>query len=86
MGFRPMRLVIGESLALGPLDGAVRAFCIVNAKAGTLVIAEIEFGQIPLQVGGGHMEIRSGDTALEDREVIFDGVGMPETAAHVFFD
>lgn len=30
-------------------------------------------------------EVAAADAALEDREVVLDGVGMPESAPHIFF-
>ena len=49
-----------------------------------MVVAEIELGGVAVQMGFGNVVIRSDDPALEDREVIFDRVGVPELRANVF--
>jgi len=43
-------------------------------KRHALVIAKIEFGEIPFQMMLAHVMIDAIDAALEDRKIAFDGI------------
>lgn len=54
----------------------VSAGYIINAKGGTVVMSELKLGQVARQVLFGAVLIDTAHTALEDREIAFDGVGV----------
>jgi hypothetical protein len=49
-----------------------------------VVVAEIEFGGVAVQVGFADVEIAPIDAALEDRKIVLDRVRAPEVGANVF--
>jgi hypothetical protein len=49
-----------------------------------MVIAEIELGGVTVQMGFGNVMVDADNSAFQDREIIFDGIGMPEMGADVF--
>ncbi len=59
---------------------------IADAETLALIVAEVEFAQIALQVFLGDVMIGPTDAPLEDGEVVFDSVGVPKAAANVFLD
>jgi hypothetical protein len=63
------RLPVVEPPAIRALDRPLRAFGIVNTKAHAVAVAEIELGEVPMQV-----LFRAFHAALEDAEKPFDGV------------
>ena len=67
-------LSVGEALAFRAPDRFGGAFGIGNTESGTLIVAKIELAQIPLQVFGTDVMIRSVNAALKDREVVFGGI------------
>src|SRR5271166_2082351 len=75
---------IGKSLPLCAFDGAIGALQIVNAEGDAVVMPKIEFGGIAMQVSLADMEIAAVNSTLQDREIIFDRVGVPEVSADVF--
>ena len=74
---------IGQALALNALGGDGGALEIGDVAG---VVSEIELAEVTFQVFGRNPLVVAGDPALEDREIIFDGVGVPKSAAHVFFN
>ena len=66
--------------ALGGDSGALE----IGDVAG--VVAEIEFAQVAFQVFGRNPLIVAVDAALEDREVVFHRVRVPEFASDIFLD
>ena len=75
---------IGQALALCAGQDAIRAGQIVNAELRAVVVTEIEFGGVPMQVRLGNMEVAAKHAALEDAEIVFDGVRVPEVGADIF--
>jgi len=75
--------LISEPLALDALQGSFSPTKIIDAELDSVVVAEIELGQIPLQMSGGDMLIDAINTALEGAEISLDGVGVDD-AANVF--
>jgi hypothetical protein len=65
---RPVR----QALALDTLESSHRPFPIGHAKAGTIVIAELEFRQITLQVLFTAERIGAAHTPLEYAKEVFD--------------
>ena len=63
-------------------NGTRRTFPIVKPKAIAVVISEIEFCKVTVQMLLSAMLIDALHAALEDREIAFDGVGV-DVAAHV---
>ena len=57
---------------------ATRAFLVVDTKPLAGVPAEIELGQIPMQMSLAHMLVHAVNPALQDREIALDGVGIDE--------
>src|SRR5579863_9689983 len=74
--------LVGEPLADNAFQRAVGAGHIVNAKFDPVAIAEIELGQIAVQVLFLAMLIDALHAALEDRIVAFGGVGVGVEAGH----
>ena len=56
---------------------------IAHTKRDPLVVAEIELGQIPLQMLLADVEIAAMNSALQNRIVILDSVGV-RLAANIF--
>lgn len=79
----PMSRSIGESLADNAAQGAAGPLNIINAESDPLVVTEIELGEIPLQVLLADVVIHADDSALQNREIAFDRIGV-RVAAHVF--
>ena len=52
-----IRLSIVEPLAVDPFDRLRGAGFVINVKSDALVVPEIEFAQITLQMSGAHMMI-----------------------------
>src|SRR5690349_4834560 len=75
---------IGEALADAALYGCVGARHVVNAQRDAMVVPEVELAQIAMQVLLTAVLIDALHTALEDREVALDGVGV-RVPAHVLF-
>ena len=50
-----------------------------------MVVAEIELAKIAFQVLGTDMLVRAVQATLQDREVVFNGIGM-NVATDVFTD
>ena len=69
---------VRQPLALRAEDGAISAGLIVDAEADPVVVSEIEFGRVAVQVRFADVEIAAVDAALEDRKEILDRVGVPE--------
>jgi hypothetical protein len=67
---RPVR----QALALDTLESLRRPFPIANAKAGTIVVAELKFRQVTLQVLLAAERVGSAHTALEHAEKVFNVV------------
>src|SRR6266508_2411643 len=79
------RRSIGEALADDAPDGALGALYVIYAKSDAVAIAEIELGEIAVQVFLAAMLVHAFHAALEDRVEPFDGVGVGE-ATHVFIN
>src|SRR5689334_22152101 len=81
LGF--VRPSIGQPLALGALDRLLGALAVFDAECLAHVVAELEFGQIAVQVLLAAVLIDALHPALENREVSLDGVrvllGIVET-------
>jgi hypothetical protein len=80
----PVNCSIGEPLSDNTLDDLVGTRRIVNAKRNPLVVAEIELGEIAVQVLLADMVIGADDAAPQDREIALDRIGVPEEGPHVF--
>lgn len=66
---------IGEPLTYDTTDRTFGALNIINAEPGPVVVAEIEFCEIAMQVLLTNVLVGSINAALEDREKVFCGVG-----------
>ena len=77
------RLVIGEPLAFDAEQSAGGASSIINAKLDAIAIAEIELGEIAVQMPLVTMLVDASHPALEHREETLDRIGV-HVAAHVF--
>lgn len=58
----------------------------MNAKSLALVVAEIELGQIPLQVDRANMMICPDNSTFEDGKETLNRVRMEETTPDIFFN
>ena len=74
---------VGKTLARESLDRPIGASEIIEPGLDPVAVAEIELGQIPLQVGLAHMLLNAIDAALQDGEIAFDGIGV-SVVPHVF--
>ncbi len=59
------------------------AFFVIDAELFAVVVSEIEFGNVALKMLPADMLIRTNQAALQNTEVVFDGVGMRDPA-HIF--
>jgi hypothetical protein len=75
---------IGQALALHTEERAISPFQIINSESDSIVVSEIELGGVTVQMSLGDVEITAVDSALQDREIIFGSVGVPEIGADVF--
>jgi hypothetical protein len=75
---------VSQPLAFGADESGVGTCQIVEAKPFAVVVSEIELGSIAMQVRLADVEIAAVNAALEDREEVFDRIGVPESGAHVF--
>ena len=60
------RYAVRETLALDTLEGPCRTFPILDAKARAVIIAEVKFREIAVQMLFADMMIGSNHTALEN--------------------
>src|SRR3954471_18202723 len=74
---------IGEPLSNDAAQHAAGAFYVINTERDALIVAEIELGEIPLQVLLADVMVDAVDTALQYREVALNGIGVG-VAANVF--
>jgi hypothetical protein len=65
------------------MDRAVGALFVPDPEPGPVVVAEIELGRIAADVRLADVEVAAVDAALEDREEVLDGVGVPEDAPDI---
>jgi hypothetical protein len=79
----PMSRSLSEPLADYAANCAIGALYIVDAERDPVAVAEIEFGEIAVKVFLADVLIDAVDSALQDREVIFGGIGR-DIAANVF--
>lgn len=75
---------IGETLAFHATQQIICALLIVHADRLAVVVSEIEFSDVTLQVRTGYMVIGSDQSTLKDAEITFYGIGG-DFAACVFF-
>lgn len=80
-----MSCPIGKPFPDDALERFASAGGIVNAECDAIVMPEIELREVALKVRLGNVVIHASDTALHDRKIAFDGVGMGLTA-HVFLN
>jgi hypothetical protein len=80
----PTSRSIGEPLALDAFQSAIGPLLVINPQRDPVVVPEVEFSGVPMKMRLADVEIAAVDAALEDREIIFDGVGMPEVGADIF--
>src|SRR5579862_4668952 len=71
---------ICQSLAADAFERIGCAFCIFNTARGTVVIAEIEFRQIAVQMITAAMLVRAIHAALEHTKKVLNRVGVPLAA------
>src|SRR2546425_701523 len=77
-----IRTPVGESLPLDGLESVTGAFGVVDPESYAVVVAEIKFREIAMQVLALAVLIRAGHAALEHGKHTFDSVRM-RIAAHV---
>src|SRR6185437_6670437 len=80
-----IRLSVGKTLPGHAAQRLGGAFRVGHAKSRALVVAEIEFAEIPLQMLGADVVVSPDDAALQNRKVAFDCVGV-RLAANVLAD
>ena len=80
---RLVRLMIGEALALTASYRCDSAVGVIEPKRGTIIVAEIKFRQITVQMLLGTVLIHAAHAAFENREIAFDCIGR-HVAARIF--
>lgn len=79
-----VRTSIRQPLASDALDRERGAGRIVIAKRDSVVIPKIEFAEISLQMGRADVVIDAINTALEDRKITLNRVGIG-IASHILY-
>jgi hypothetical protein len=69
--------LVGQSLAACAEDGEVGALDVVHPQLDPVGVAEVELGQVAMQVGFADVKIHAVNPALENGEIPFGGVGVP---------
>jgi hypothetical protein len=67
---------IGQPLADNPAKGALRPLYVIDAELNPIAVAEIEFGEVAVQMGLADVKIAAVDPALQGREETLDGIGV----------
>jgi hypothetical protein len=75
---------IGQALALCPDESAIRPLEVVDPERDPVVVSEVELGGVAVQMRLADVKVAAVDPTLEDREIIFGSVGVPEEGADVF--
>ena len=75
--------MIGEALALTTSYCRNGAVFVIVPKRGTVIIAEVKFREITVQMLLATMLVDAAHPAFEDREAAFDRNGV-NVVAHVF--
>ena len=78
-----MRFFVGHALANHAANGVPRPFRVGDFQHGTLVVSEVKFRQISLQMLWTDVVVRSHDPALENSKIAFHGIGV-RLSANVF--
>ncbi len=78
-----MSCLVGQPLADDAGQNVIGPRVIVHAKSNTMIVPEIKFRKVPVQVLLGAMLISTAHATLEDREIAFDGIAV-HVAAHIF--
>ena len=76
---------ISQSFAFESLQSYFGSLSVIDAELGAGVHAEVEFREIPIQVLFVHVLVDAHQTALEDREKPFKGIGMHVAASSLVF-
>ena len=75
---------IGQPLADDAFEDLVGTLDVVDSERDSLIVAEVEFGEVTVQMFLAHVLINTVDAALEDREVPLRSIGV-SIASDVFF-
>jgi hypothetical protein len=65
---------IGQALAFDANQRAIGPLDVIDPKLGAVILAEIEFGQVPIEMLVVDVLVNADKAALEDREEAFKGV------------
>jgi hypothetical protein len=71
-----VRQPVREALAGPALHGALRTFSIVDAKSDAIVVSEIKFSKVAVEMFFAAMLINPAHAAFEKREVALQRIGM----------
>jgi hypothetical protein len=80
----PMSRSIGEPLSDDAFEDLVGTLNVVDSERDSLIVSEVEFGEVTVQMFLADMLINAVDAALEDREVPLGSIGV-SIASDVFF-
>jgi hypothetical protein len=69
-----VRLAIKQPLTFGAAQQGGSALRIVNPELGAIAIPEIEFSEVPMQMGLRNVMIGTVNPALKNRKVSFGGI------------
>jgi hypothetical protein len=67
---------VSQPLSLGAFDRSIGAFGILDSNSGPMAVAEIELGEVAVQVLLAYVEIATVNATLQEREKAFHGIGM----------
>ena len=73
---------ISQALTADLLQGAIGALLVIPVQRRAVVVAEVKFREVAVQMLFGAMLIDALHAALEDAEIAFNRVGV-DGAAHV---
>ena len=74
---------VSQPLALCANQRAIGAGHVIDAQGDPVVVAEIKFRRVAMQVLFADVEVAAVYAALEDREEILDRVGVPKCGGRI---
>src|SRR5260370_33695247 len=77
---------IGQAPAYDTLQRNRRALAVCVSQTDAVVVAEIEFRTVAVQMRLRDVVVGAHNPTLEDRKIVLDRVGGPERSADVILD
>ena len=73
----------GERLVDDAFDHPGRTGLIVHAFGDTIIVAKIKFRKVAVQMLLADVMVSANNAALQDREMVLNGVGVPDLGADI---